>query len=130
MRKNSFDKKMNQDILRVLNEVEDPELGIGIVDMGLIYRAEWTETGIEVDVTTTVLSCPYAPLLREQIDNILRERFSEALSILVQLVFDPPWALNRLSDSARGALGWASPSKPSPETFALRCWSTVGLLKN
>lgn len=121
---------MDEGILRVLNEVEDPELGIGIVDIGLIYRAEWTETGIEVNVTTTVLSCPFAPSLREQIDKILRERFREASSILVQLVFDPPWALHRLSENAREALGWANHSKASPETFALRCWSTAGLRKN
>ena len=130
MRNNSFDRKMDEVILRALNEVEDPELGIGIVDIGLIYRAEWTETGIEVDVTTTVLSCPYAASLRKRIDKLLRQRFSDASSILVQLVFDPPWALHRLSDDAREALGWAGHSKASPRRFALRCWSTVGLRKN
>ena len=43
-----------EDLERALNEVNDPELGIGIVDLGLIYRAEWTRGGIEVDFTTTV----------------------------------------------------------------------------
>jgi len=121
---------MHDDLLHVLNEVEDPELGIGIVDVGLIYRAEWTKTGIEVDVTTTMPSCPYAASLRKQIDIILRERFREASSILVQLVFDPPWSLDRLSENARQTLGWASPSKASGETFALRCWNTIGLRKH
>jgi metal-sulfur cluster biosynthetic enzyme len=65
---------MQEDLLRTLNEVDDPELGIGIVDLGLIYRAEWTETGIEADFTTTVSSCPYAAFLCEQIDTVLRER--------------------------------------------------------
>jgi len=48
---------MQEDLERAINEVDDPELGIGIVDLGLIYRAEWTQTGIEVDFTTTVPSC-------------------------------------------------------------------------
>jgi metal-sulfur cluster biosynthetic enzyme len=45
---------MQGDLERALNEVDDPELGIGIVDLGLIYRAKRTPTGIEVDFTTTV----------------------------------------------------------------------------
>lgn len=128
MRKSVPDEKMDDDILRVLNEVEDPELRIGMVDMGLIYRAEWTVTGIEVDVTTTVSSCPFAASLCEQIDIILRERFREALGVKVQLVFDPPWALDRLSSNARQILGW-DPSNTS-ETIALRCWEPIGVRKH
>ena len=80
---------MREDLERVLNEVDDPELGIGIVDLGLIYRAEWTEVGIEVDFTTTVPSCPYAAFLREKIDTVLRERFREASAVRVRFVVDP-----------------------------------------
>ncbi len=126
---------MHEDLGRALNEIGDPELGIGIVDLGLIYRAEWTEAGIEVDFTTTVPSCPYATFLREKIDTILRERFREVSAILVQLVFDPPWNLDRLSEKARRTLGWApsmtsSQNETSTEKFALRCWNTSGLTKH
>jgi len=121
---------MHEDLLDVLNEIEDPELGIGIVDVGLIYRAEWTEKGIEVDVTTTVRACPHAASLREQIDTILRERFRDASSVLVRLVFDPPWSLDRMSESARQSLGWGGRAAASAETFTLECWNTVGLRKN
>ena len=58
----------DDDLLRVLNAVEDPELGIGIVDVGLIYRATWTESGIEVEFATTIPSCPHAASLRDQIE--------------------------------------------------------------
>lgn len=129
MRRSISDQKMDEDILRVLNEVEDPELGIGIVDVGLIYRAEWTMTGIEVDVTTTVPTCPFANSLREQVDAILHERFREASGIRVQLVFEPPWVLDRLSRSAREILGWADRSDAS-EPFALPCWDPVGARKH
>lgn len=128
MQKAIFDNKMDDDVLRVLNKVEDPELGIGVVDMGLIYRAEWTATGIEVDVTTTVRSCPYADLLREQIDLALRQRFREASSITVQLVFDPPWVLDRLSEAARQALGWSAAT--ASEAVGLQCWNTAGARKH
>jgi len=81
---------MQEDLKRALNEVNDPELGIGIVDLGLIYRAEWTKGGIEVDFTTTVPSCPHAQLLCEQIDGVLRKRFREASAVRVRFVPDPP----------------------------------------
>lgn len=123
MQKTILSAKMDADVLRVLNEVEDPELGIGVVDVGLIYRAEWTETGIEVDVTTTVPSCPFAASLRRQIDHILHERFREASSILVRLVGDPPWAFGRLSEHARQALGWAAAEDASAHELALPCWN-------
>ena len=98
---------MQEDLERALNEVDDPELGIGIADLGLIYRAEWTQTSIEVDFTMTVPSCPYAKLLREQIDSILRKRFQEASAVRVRFVLDPPWELDRLTEKARKTLGWA-----------------------
>ena len=98
---------MREVLERVLNEVDDPELGIGIVDLGLIYRAEWTKSGIEVDFTTTAPSCPYAELLREQIDSILRKRFREASAVRGRFVVDPPWKLDRLTEKARKILGWA-----------------------
>jgi metal-sulfur cluster biosynthetic enzyme len=97
---------MEDDILRVLNEIEDPELGIGIVDLGLIYRAEWTERGIEVDLTTTSPSCPFSEWLHEQTFAVLHQHFGEASAICVRLVSDPPWLLGRLSQQARRALGW------------------------
>ena len=122
--------QMNDDILDVLNEIEDPELGIGIVDVGLVYRAEWTATGIEVEITTTVSSCPFATLICDQADRILRKRFSEATSVQVRLVSDPPWVLGRLSQRARDALGWAESSKSSGEVFTLRCWNAASRTKH
>jgi metal-sulfur cluster biosynthetic enzyme len=130
MGKTFSENKMDDDILCVLNQVEDPELGIGIVDVGLVYRAEWTEAGICVDVTTTVPSCPFATTLRRQVDAILRERFHEASTIFVQLVFEPPWSLDRLSEGARRALGWANAAKAPAARLALPCWSTASLRKH
>ncbi len=117
---------IHQDLRHVLNEVPDPELGIGIVDLGLIYRAQWTEAGIDVEMTTTVRSCPYASSMREQVERVLRERFSESASVQVRLVYDPPWHFGRLSREALAVLGWTGRAKTPGKRFSLRCWKPAG----
>ena len=104
---------MQDDLLCALNEIEDPELGIGIVDLGLVYRADWTETGIEVDITMTAPSCPFGATLLNEVNEILQQCFREASSIRVQVVWDPPWGLDRLSESARRTLGLTPPQASS-----------------
>ena len=108
---------MQDDLTHILNEIEDPELGIGIVDMGMVYRADWCTTGIEVEFTTTSAACPFADALLQQINDILRHRFREAASIRVRRVLHPPWTVERLSDQARGKLGWSETASESPEHF-------------
>jgi len=98
---------MQEDLTHVLNEVEDPELGIGIVDLGLIYVAEWNAEGIDVAFTTTSPSCPFSGALLQQISDILRHHFREAASVRVRFILDPPWTPKRLSENARKKLGWA-----------------------
>ena len=108
---------MQEDLADVLNEIECPDLGIGIVDMGLVYVAEWNAKGIEVAFTTTSPSCPFGDALLRQINDILRHRFREAASVRVRLVLDPPWTLERLSKNARRKLGWAPTATKSPAHF-------------
>jgi metal-sulfur cluster biosynthetic enzyme len=107
---------MQEDLLLALNEIEDPELGIGIVDLGLIYRADWNEKGIEVDFTVTSPSCPFGEILAEQVNDVLFQRFREAASIHVRQVLDPPWTPERISDVARQQIGWTRepPVKSAP----------------
>ncbi len=108
---------MQEDLTHALNEIEDPELGIGIVDLGLIYRADWNAKGIDVEFTTTSPSCPFSEELLQQINDILRHRFREAASIRVCLVLDPPWTPERLNDNARRILGWDQTATASPAHF-------------
>jgi len=119
---------MQEDLTHVLNEIEDPELRIGIVDLGLVYRADWNAKGIDVEFTTTSPSCPFSEVLLQRINNVLRHRFREAASIRVRLVLNPPWTVERLSKNARTKLGWARATTASPAPF----WSDLprGLWKN
>ena len=96
---------MQSDLTDVLNEIEDPELGIGIVDLGLIYRADWNANGIDVEFTTTSPSCPFSDVLLQRINDVLRHRFREAASIRVRLVLDPPWNQSLMSLAAQLQLG-------------------------
>src|SRR5262245_4243794 len=104
---------MQSDLLTALNEVEDPELGIGLVDLGLVYRADWSEAGIDVEFTMTSPSCPFAESLVEQVEAILQQRFGEATSIRVKKVSSPPWTVDRMTERAREKLGWSRPPQES-----------------
>lgn len=92
------------DVLQVLRAVIDPEIGINIVDLGLVYRAEHKREGIEVALTLSTPSCPMSEMLVEEAQEVLRARFTDAPSIHVELVWDPPWTPDRMSESARTQL--------------------------
>lgn len=92
------------DVLQVLREVNDPEIGINIVDLGLVYRAERKRDGIEVELTLSTPSCPMSEMLVEEAREVLRTRFADAPSIHVELVWDPPWTPDRMSEAARAQL--------------------------
>ncbi|MBI4275762.1 MAG: metal-sulfur cluster assembly factor [Rhizobiales bacterium] len=108
----------NREILSALSEVIDPELGLNIVDLGLVYRADWTACGIAVSITMTSPSCPVRYELADCVESTLRRHFAEARSITVDLVWDPPWSPARMTDAGRYQLGWAQPSEKASSKFA------------
>ena len=97
----------NNDILAALKSVVDPELGINIVDLGLVYRADRVADAIEVTMTMTTPSCPLGEMLLEEVRAVLYERFPQ-VAISVTLVWDPPWSSELMSLEARRQLGVAS----------------------
>ena len=95
----------DSDVLTALSAVNDPELGINVVDLGLVYRAEREAAGITVALTVTTPSCPLGEMLVEEAREVLRSRFPDAASIDVELVLSPPWTPDRMSEAARRQLG-------------------------
>jgi metal-sulfur cluster biosynthetic enzyme len=89
-----------------LKKVIDPEIGINIVDVGLIYRIEPSEDGssVEVDFTLTSPGCPLGDYITQEIVRVLQEDhgFSE---IQPNLVWNPPWSMDFMSEDARLELG-------------------------
>ena len=94
----------DHDVLEALRGVSDPEIGINIVDLGLVYRAERKPDGVEVALTLSTPSCPLSELLVEEVREALRARFAEAPAIRIELVWDPPWTPERMSEAARSQL--------------------------
>ncbi|MGT2847186.1 metal-sulfur cluster assembly factor [Streptococcus massiliensis] len=93
-------------ILRALEEVIDPELGIDIVNLGLVYEIRFdSETGeTEIDMTLTTMGCPLADLLTDQIYDAMNE-VPEVTKVEVKLVWYPAWTVDKMSRYARIALG-------------------------
>ncbi|HDD46497.1 MAG TPA: DUF59 domain-containing protein [Candidatus Aenigmarchaeota archaeon] len=88
-----------EDVLKVLEGVVDPEIGINIVDLGLIYGVEVKQDEIKVRMTLTTPACPLANNFVREVEERLREAFKT--NVNVELVFDPPWTPERMSKKVR-----------------------------
>jgi metal-sulfur cluster biosynthetic enzyme len=89
-----------------LREVDDPEAGMNIVDLGLVYAVEVAPGHVAIAMTMTTAACPMADMIVDEV----RERVSAAMPagtrIDVELVWDPPWTPERMSEAARQHFGW------------------------
>jgi metal-sulfur cluster biosynthetic enzyme len=93
-------------IRAALSQVMDPEVGMNIVDLGLVYDIRIREGRVEVDLTMTTPSCPMGPMIVEEARGALGAEVPEATAIAVNLVWDPPWDPTMMSDRAREHFGW------------------------
>ncbi len=92
-------------ILEALEEVEDPELGIDVVNLGLIYGIEIDdERNVKVSMTLTAMGCPLAGVIKNQAETAIQQ-IEEVNEVTVQIVWNPPWNKNRMSRYAKIALG-------------------------
>ena len=94
------------DLLAVLHGVVDPELGIDIVDLGLVYGLRRHEGKVELDLGMTTPMCPYTGVLADEARRAL-ESVPGVEEATVTVTFDPPWSPEMMSPQARAALGWA-----------------------
>jgi metal-sulfur cluster biosynthetic enzyme len=95
------------DVLRqALKQVIDPELGINIVDIGLIYRLDVQDQRVELDLTMTSPACPMGDVIIEDAENALRALLPSSTEVDITLVWEPPWSPELMSADARRWLGW------------------------
>lgn len=93
----------DESLWAALAEVQDPEMPIGLVDLGLIYGVSREGGRVDVDLTFTAMGCPATEFILEDIrERLLREPGVEEVS--VNVVWDPPWTAARLSPEGRDAL--------------------------
>lgn len=91
-----------QKVMERLSTVMDPELHIDIVSLGLIYSVKIKGKGVIVEMTLTTPGCPLAPI----IDRMIKEALEPlGVTVRLELVWDPPWTKDMMSDEAKLTLG-------------------------
>lgn len=95
-------------LLHALREVIDPEVGMNIVDLGLIYRIEASddEKTVRVEMTMTSPACPMGEMIVENVETVLHAQLPETVQAEVRLVWEPPWHPSMMSKDAREHYGW------------------------
>ena len=91
-------------ILEKLSEVLDPELGISIVDLGLIYEVK-IKPKLKITMTLTAVGCPLYSIIEDDIKNKLKELGLQEEEFKIKLTFDPPWTMERMSKKGKKMLG-------------------------
>jgi len=93
-------------LLRQLKKVLDPELGVSIVDLGLVYDVRANNQGnVTVVMTLTTMGCPLFSLMEQPIKKELA-RIKGVKDVTVELTFDPPWSMEKMSQEAKVKLGF------------------------
>jgi metal-sulfur cluster biosynthetic enzyme len=97
---------MDERILQALGGVMDPELHVSVVDLGLIYSAQFDAGRATVDMTLTTPGCPMSRELVEMAEAAIWRHVPGVHSVEVRLVWSPPWRPSMMSGAARDELGW------------------------
>jgi metal-sulfur cluster biosynthetic enzyme len=93
-------------VREALKHVVDPELGVNIVDLGLVYDVEIGEEGaVSIEYTLTTMGCPIGPLIEQQMQSFL-ENVPGVTSVEAEMVLRPPWTPEMMSEEAKAALGY------------------------
>ncbi len=93
-------------VRELLQQVYDPELGVDIINLGLVYRidADAGSRTIQVTMTLTSRGCPMGAMITREAATLLQDHFAD-WDIHIHLVWDPPWSAERISAEGRAQLG-------------------------
>ena len=92
-------------VMEALKAVIDPEIGLDVVSLGLVYEVNISEEGdVDVKMTMTTPGCPLVGMITEDAKNIL-ENLEGVKSVNVELVWDPPWTPDMIEPEVRARLG-------------------------
>ncbi len=94
---------MNERLWAALSEVQDPEMPVNLVDLGLIYGISEREGVVEVDLTFTAMGCPASEFILDDVrERLLLE--PGVRDVQIKVVWDPPWTVGRMTEAGRDAL--------------------------
>ncbi|MFO1445517.1 metal-sulfur cluster assembly factor [Bacillus sp. Bva_UNVM-123] len=100
-----MDQDLKDSIMGALELVVDPEIGIDIVNLGLVYNVDMDEAGkTTIDMTLTSMGCPLAGTIVENVKSALAD-IPEVTETEVNIVWNPPWSKDKMSRYAKIALG-------------------------
>lgn len=99
------DEAIEEEAWNRLYEVYDPELGINLVDLGLIYDLASDHGKVHVTMTLTVPGCPMSDSMPPAIQSVINV-IPGVEDVHVDLVWDPPWDPDRITEEGKRALGW------------------------
>jgi len=100
-----MDELLKENIYGALETVVDPEIGIDIVNLGLVYDVKMDDEGLtEVTMTLTSMGCPLAGTIVDQVKTALTD-IPEVKDVEVNIVWNPPWTKDKMSRMAKIALG-------------------------
>lgn len=94
-------------ILEALRQVFDPELGVNVVDLGLVYGVAIDGGRVAITMTLTTPGCPLQASLSLAVEEAVRASVPGVEEVRVNLVWEPPWTPERLTEAAKRDLGWS-----------------------
>ena len=94
------------ELRNALRRVIDPEAGMNIVDLGLIYQIETSPGAVDVDMTMTSAACPMSDMIVDEVETVLRALLPKGTALQVNLVWSPPWDPSMMTDEAKRHFGW------------------------
>ena len=98
--------RITSDLIGVLKTVYDPEIPVDIYELGLIYKVDLDDDrNLSIDMTLTAPGCPVAGEMPGWVENAARS-VEGIQDVTVNMVFDPPWSADRMSEEAQVALNW------------------------
>ena len=99
-------EEIKEQVTQALMTVNDPELGIDIVNLGLVYEIDVSDSNdVKVDFTLTTMGCPIGPMIDEQIRDVTQ--YIEGIGdVTTEMVMYPPWSPEKMTPLARSALGF------------------------
>ena len=95
-----------QQIRDILRQVIDPEVGINIVALGLVYRIEAAAERVAIEMTMTSPACPMGEMIVEDVHAALAKVLPETIKAEVRLVWEPPWNPAMMDEASKQHFGW------------------------
>jgi metal-sulfur cluster biosynthetic enzyme len=93
-------------IRQILRRVIDPEVGMNIVDLGLVYHVDASPQRVLIEMTMTSPACPLGEMITDEVRDVLLDALPAGCTTDIRLVWEPPWQQSMMSDAGKRHFGW------------------------